>query len=115
AASVSAAPAIIMAHSPHILFVDVASNDVSIGTISNICQISADVRVVGLTGARSISLAIQTLDAGAYGYVLKQSSSEELTLAIQALGRGEKFITPGFSNKLVAALQDDVARKKAAL
>jgi two-component system, NarL family, nitrate/nitrite response regulator NarL len=115
AAAVSAASAIIIAHSPKILFIEVASNDVSSGVICSICQLSADVKVVGLTAARSISLAIQTLDAGAYGYVLKQSSSEELILAIQAIGRGEKFITPGFSNKLVAALQDDVARKKAAL
>ena len=113
--AVSAASAIVIAHSPQILFIEVASTDVTSGVISSICQLSADVRVVGLTAARSIALAIQTLDAGAYGYVLKQSSSEELTLAIQALGRGEKFITPGFSNKLVAALQDDVARKKAAL
>ena len=72
-------------------------------------------KVVALTAARSISLAIQTLDAGAFGYVLKQSSAEELTLAIQALGRGERFITHGFSSKLVSALQDDAVRKKAAL
>jgi DNA-binding NarL/FixJ family response regulator len=68
-----------------------------------------------LTAARSIALAIQTLDAGAFGYVLKQSSSEELILAIQALGRGERFITHGFSSKLVSALQDAAVRKKAAV
>ena len=69
---------------------------------------------MALTAARSIALAIQTLDAGAHGYVLKQSSTEDLCLAIQALGRGEKFITHGFASKIVTALQDSTIRKNAA-
>ncbi len=83
--------------------------------IAALANHSPGVKIVALTAARSIALAIQTLDAGAFGYVLKQSSAEELTLAIQALGRGERFITHGFSSKLVSALQDEAVRKKAAL
>jgi two-component system nitrate/nitrite response regulator NarL len=102
-------------HPPDILFLDVANPAISPDVISSISNGPPSVKVVALTGARSIALAIQTLDAGAFGYVLKQSSAEELTLAIQALGRGERFITHGFSNKLVSALQDEAVRKKAAL
>ncbi len=100
---------------PNILFMDVANPSVSINQISSISKTFPTVKLVALTGARSISLAIQTLDAGAFGYILKQSSAEELTLAIQSISRGEKFITHGFSNALVSALQDEAARKKAAL
>jgi DNA-binding NarL/FixJ family response regulator len=106
---------VVAEHKPDILFVDVANPGISPGVIRSVSNETPEVKLVALTGARSIALAIQTLDAGAFGYVLKQSSAEELTLAIQALGRGERFITHGFSSKLVSALQDAAVRKKAAL
>ena len=106
---------VIAKHTPDILFLDVAIPGISPDLIHSLSNDSLGVKVVALTAARSIALAIQTLDAGAFGYVLKQSSAEELTLAIQALGRGERFITHGFSSKLVSALQDEAVRKKAAL
>ena len=106
--------AVIADYQPDILFLDVASPEISPDIIRSISTGSPGVKVVALTAARSIALAIQTLDAGAFGYVLKQSSVEDLTLAIQALGRGERFITHGFSNTLVTALQDEAVRKKAA-
>jgi two-component system nitrate/nitrite response regulator NarL len=106
---------IVAKHKPDILFLDVANPGISPDVISSVSNDAPGVKFVALTAARSIALAIQTLDAGAFGYVLKQSSAEELTLAIQALGRGERFITHGFSSKLVSALQDEAVRKKAAL
>ena len=106
---------VVAKHKPDILFLDVANPGISPDVISSVSNDSPGVKFVALTAARSIALAIQTLDAGAFGYVLKQSSAEELTLAIQALGRGERFITHGFSSKLVSALQDEAVRKKAAL
>ena len=107
--------AVIAKYQPDIAFLDVANPDISPDIIRSISTASPGVKVVALTGARSIALAIQTLDAGAFGYVLKQSSVEDLTQAILALGRGERFITHGFSNRLVIALQDEAVRKKAAL
>ena len=107
--------AVIANYQPDILFLDVASPEISPDIIRSMSTGSPGVKVVALTAARSIALAIQTLDAGAFGYVLKQSSVEDLTLAILALGRGERFITHGFSNRLVTALQDEAVRKKAAL
>ncbi len=106
---------VVAKHKPDILFLDVANPGISPDVISSVSNDAPGVKFVALTAARSIALAIQTLDAGAFGYVLKQSSAEELTLAIQALGRGERFITHGFSSKLVSALQDEAVRKKAAL
>ena len=106
---------IVAQHNPNIVFLDVTNPCISPEVIRSVSTDAPDVKLVALTAARSIALAIQTLDAGAFGYVLKQSSAEELTLAIQALGRGERFITHDFSSKLVSALQDEAIRKKAAL
>jgi two-component system, NarL family, nitrate/nitrite response regulator NarL len=115
ATDAAALPSVVAEHKPDILFVDVANPGISPDIIRSVSNATPKVKLVALTAARSIALAIQTLDAGAFGYVLKQSSGEELTLAIEALGRGERFITHGFSSKLVSALQDAAVRKKAAL
>lgn len=114
AAAASGAAALITHYRPNIVFVDVASPDNPPEAILRLSTISPQVKIVALTAARSIALAIQTLDAGAYGYVLKQSSTDDLCLAIQALCRGEKFITHGFASKIVSALQDSTIRKNAA-
>ncbi len=73
-------------HEPDILFVDVANPSISPDVIRSVANETPAIKLVALTAARSITLAIQTLDAGAFGYVLKQSTAEELTLAIQPLG-----------------------------
>lgn len=83
--------------------------------ISTVPALSANVKIVALTAARGISFAIKTLDAGVHGYVLKQSTGDDILAAIQAVRRGEKFITHGFASKIVSALQDEAVRKNAAL
>lgn len=114
AATASAAASIVAQYRPHILFMDMASLEGSFEAVTTLSKLAPLVKVVALTAARSMAFAIRTLDAGVYGYVLKQSSGEDLALAIHAIGRGEKFITHGFANKIVAALQDATVRKKAA-
>ena len=108
------APAIVAKFSPTILFIDVATVENAFPTISTIAARCPRVKIVALTAARSIAFAIRTLDAGVHGYVLKQSSSSEVSQAIRELGRGEKFITHGFASKIVGALQDEAVRKSAA-
>ena len=44
----------------------------------------------------------QMLKAGASGYVLKQSASEELVRAIRAVVAGQKYLDPALTNQLVA-------------
>ena len=114
ASSTSDAAQLLSQFKPDLLFIEVSSADCSPEAIKRLCAQSSQVKIVGLTGVRSIALAIQTLEAGAFGYVLKQSSRNELCLAIRALAQGERFITNGFASKIVTALQDSTVRKKAA-
>lgn len=114
ATSANAAPQLLAQFKPDILFIDVSGADSSPDAIKRLCAQSSQVKIVGLTGVRSIALAIQTLEAGAFGYVLKQSSRSELYMALRALAQGERFITNGFASKIVTALQDSTLRKKAA-
>jgi DNA-binding NarL/FixJ family response regulator len=47
--------------------------------------------------------AIRALKAGAYGYITKESASEELILAINTITGGRKYITQEIANLLVDA------------
>ncbi len=75
---------------------------------------ASKVKVVALTASRNISTAVQALDAGVHGYLLKQSSIEEIYRAVEAISRGERYITHAVANKLVGVLHDTAARKAAA-
>ena len=51
----------------------------------------SDAKVLALTSHNEDFMIRQMLDAGALGYVLKNSSIDELARAIQTVGRGEKY------------------------
>lgn len=45
---------------------------------------------------------LQALKIGASGYVLKQSSTRELELAVRSAKKGETFLSPAISNTVVS-------------
>jgi DNA-binding NarL/FixJ family response regulator len=112
AASISDTARIAQQYAPDIVFIDVAVADCSSEALAALVK-RTPAKVVALTACQSLAFAIQTLNSGAFGYVLKQSSGDEIQSAIEAIARGDKFITHGFSNKLVAALQDATLKKAA--
>lgn len=62
-------------------------------------------RVIALTVHDTKEYVFQLLRTGASGYVLKDTSPEELVRAIESVARGEAFFSPGISRIL---LQDFV-------
>jgi DNA-binding NarL/FixJ family response regulator len=64
-----------------------------------------EAKVIALTVHDSKEYVFQILRAGANGYVLKDTSPEELVRAIESVARGEAFFSPGISRIL---LQDYV-------
>jgi len=53
--------------------------------------------------------AIRALKSGAYGYITKESASDELILAINTIVSGRKYITQEIANLLLDANEDMVA------
>jgi DNA-binding NarL/FixJ family response regulator len=76
-----------------------------------------DVRVVFLTMQQHVAYARQAMDAGALGYVLKHSASEELIMAVRAAAEGKTFVTSAIAGDLLKAMRsgddadDDPVRK----
>jgi len=59
------------------------------------------VRVVVLSMHESEEYVFRALRAGAAGYVVKQSSSTELVLALRAVAMGSRFLSPVISEILI--------------
>jgi two-component system response regulator NreC len=71
----------------------------------------SDVQVLILTVHTGEEYILQILRAGASGYLVKQAAPAELISAIQAVHRGEAFLSPSISKKV---LDDYVQRAGAA-
>ncbi len=60
-----------------------------------------DVKVLILTMYTNEAYIFQVLQAGAGGYLVKQSAPAELLSAIEAVYRGDTFLSPAISRKIV--------------
>ncbi len=86
---------------------DVVLMDVKMPTLNGLeatARISRDypgVRVVILSMYTNEEYVLQALRAGAAGYLLKDAATAELQLAIQAAVRGEMYLSPSISKRVL--------------
>lgn len=62
-----------------------------------------EVQIIALTRHKDDGYLRQLLRAGASGYVLKQSPSEELLHAIRATAAGGKYLDPGVAGRVIGS------------
>jgi two-component system response regulator NreC len=60
-----------------------------------------EIKVLGLTMYTNEEYIFQLLQAGASGYLVKQSAPAELISAIQAVYRGDSFLSPAISKTII--------------
>ena len=63
-----------------------------------------DIKILVLTSYSEESMVMKTMRSGANGYILKETSPEELIQAINAVMRGEMWIYPNLMTDLLASL-----------
>ncbi|HEY7350785.1 MAG TPA: response regulator transcription factor [Ktedonobacterales bacterium] len=96
---------------------DVILMDIRMPRMDGIAAIHAlkarwpETHIVILTTFDDDDLIYQGLRAGALGYLLKDSSSEQLINAIRAAARGEVLLQPHIAGKVFAALAQPAAPK----
>lgn len=83
----------------------------AIATITDNCP---HTKIIVFTASLGIDHAVQALEAGASGYVVKGATADELVDAIHTVLNGETFITRNFATKVILALRDASLRKIAA-
>lgn len=88
-------------HRPNVVLMDIAMP--GLGGLEATKQIAEDfpeVQVIILSMHANEEYVLQTLYAGAAGYLLKDASTAELEIAITAVSRGETYLSPAVSKHL---------------
>ncbi|MBZ7927093.1 response regulator transcription factor (plasmid) [Ensifer adhaerens] len=103
---------IVEEHSPHVLVLDLSMPGDAVAAIEVIAQKYQDTRIIVFTANSSIETAIQVLNYGVAGYVLKGSSASDLHQAIRTVYDGDTFITAGFATKVIMAMKTAELRRR---
>jgi DNA-binding NarL/FixJ family response regulator len=106
AASGGEAVAMARLHRPQVVLMDLRmpEGDGVTATAGILAEVPAT-RVVVLTTYESDADIIRAVEAGAAGYLLKDTTSQELASAILAAARGETVLAPAVAGRLVSRLR----------
>lgn len=90
---------------PDVILLDINLPDMNgISVLKEIKRRSKKVKVMMLTIHNEVEYLIESLDAKADGYILKESGSDELISAIKTVYDGERYIQPSLIPSLNARL-----------
>jgi len=76
-----------------------------IEAVRQIKKAHSRIKVVFLTMHPDVAYAVSAFKAGASGYVLKHSASDELITAIREMLKGRTYVTPSIAGKLLHAYE----------
>jgi DNA-binding NarL/FixJ family response regulator len=89
-------------HRPDVLVTDISMKGLNgLEATAHVTKSFPQVRVIILSIHSHEEYIWQALRAGAVGYVLKDSDSNELELAITSVARGEMYLTPAVSKRVI--------------
>jgi DNA-binding NarL/FixJ family response regulator len=87
---------------PDIVIMDIDMPEINgIEATRRLHQSYPEVKVIGFSAHTTRPFILDMLNAGALGYVSKQSPASELIKAIRAVLEGETYVSPGISGSLI--------------
>lgn len=75
-------------------------------------QAMPEVRVLILSMYDNTEYVLESVRAGAHGYLLKDAAAQELAAAIRAVRDGEAYFSPAVAARLSAAVRGDIEREQ---
>jgi DNA-binding NarL/FixJ family response regulator len=104
----SAAEALSLARDklPDVMILDLSMPGDVFGMIDEISREIPTLKLVVFTAFANVDLALKALDAGAHAFVLKGRPADDLYDAIHAVRRGDLFVSPEFSQRVVAGFRN---------
>ena len=101
--------------SPDVLLMDLQMPELDgVSATREIKGIAPTTRILILTTYDSDGDILRAVEAGATGYLLKDTPREELFKAIRATARGDSVLSPSVASKLVGRARDPVNRSLSA-
>lgn len=96
-----------MDYKPDVIVMDIRLPGKSgIDATREIMAAQPDTKIIILTSYAEDELLFDAIDAGAYGYVLKQIGSDDLVHALEAIGRGESLLDPAVTQKVFKRVRE---------
>ncbi len=93
---------------PDVLLMDIAmKNKSGIDVLPEIKKSFPEIPVILLSMHATEDYLKQAFGAGAQAYLLKDSAEIELEMALDAVLKGEKYVSPKLSDKLLSAMQNN--------
>lgn len=93
---------LIQEHSPDVVLLDIAMSELNgLEVTERVSKDFPTVFVIILSMYANEEYVLQALKAGALGYLLKDSAPNELEIAINAVMRGETYLSPSISRTLI--------------
>lgn len=101
---------------PDVIVMDVSMPELNgLQATKRLKQICPQVKILPLTRHTDDGYMQQLIQAGASGYVLKQSKSSELLRAIRAVAAGQTYLDPAITEKVFAHIRDRTRATRGAL
>ncbi len=98
-------------HHPDVVLMDLRMRRMDGATATGrLLAAHPDVRVVVLTTYESDADILRAVEAGATGYLLKDTPRDDLVEAVRAAARGETVLAPSVARRLVAQVRGDDQR-----
>jgi DNA-binding NarL/FixJ family response regulator len=96
--------ALIERTAPDIALLDMAMPELNgLGVTEAVTRRFPEVKVIILSMHQSAEFVLHALRAGADGYIVKDGASSELGAAIEAVARGESYLSPAVSRLVIAS------------
>lgn len=94
---------------PDVVIMDIAMSGLNgVQATKQIIDIDSNIKVIALSMHSDKQFVIGMFKAGAYGYLLKDSSSEELIDAILSVARNQKYVSQKISDVLIENISNNL-------
>jgi len=87
---------------PDLVIMDISMPRLNgVEAIRQICEHNAAVKIIVLSMHSENTIVIEALKAGCHGYVLKSAIFREISAAVEAVARGERYLSPEITRIVV--------------
>jgi DNA-binding NarL/FixJ family response regulator len=100
---------------PDVVVLDISMPDLSGLEVAARLSGSSTTRVLILSMHNNAEYVLESVRAGAHGYLLKDTAATELRSAIRAVCRGESYFSPPVASRLTAAVRGEHETRQSAV